>query len=212
MVIGDKIALIGTGGAARDMLCQLADAWKIEGVDYRGRVVFTQPDAIWKPETLMNCPVIAQSEIDIARFHVVIAIGDPQIRAKVLKQLPPETRFATIIHPTAVVSEWVEMGEGTVISAGSVLTCNIKFGKHSQINYKSSVAHDFLAGDFFSTGPGANINGNCTVGHRVYIGSNAALRQGVTVADDVTIGMGSVVLNSITRSGTYAGTPAVRIG
>ena len=135
MVIGDKIALIGTGGAARDILCQLADAWKVKGIDYRGRVVFTEPDKVWESKILMNCPVIPQSEINIGEYHVVIAIGYPQIRAKVLKQLPPLTRFATIIHPSAVVSEWVEMGEGTVISACSVLTCNIKVGIHTQIIY-----------------------------------------------------------------------------
>jgi len=211
MVIGDKIALTGTGGAARDILCHLADTWKSKGIDYRGRVVFSEPDDIWQPRMLMNCEVIPQSQIDVREYHVILAIGAPQIRAKVLAQFPPETRFGTIIHPSAVVSEWVEIGEGSVISAGSVITCNIKMGVHTQINYKSSLAHDFQAGDFFSTGPGANINGNCTVGHRVYIGSNAALRQGVVLTDDVTVGMGAVVLNSISEPGTYAGTPAVRI-
>lgn len=210
MVIGDQIALIGAGGAAKDILCQLADAWKVKGINYRGRVVFTEPDSIWQKRTLMNCPVIAQSDFDPINYHAIIAIGDSQTRSRVFPQLPSNTRYGTIIHPSAVVSEWVEMGEGAVVSMGSVLTALIKIGDHCQINYHTSIGHDFTGGHFFSTGPGANINGNCQAGDRVYIGSNAALRQGVSIGDDVTIGMGAVVLNSIPNAGVYAGIPAVR--
>lgn len=211
MVVGEKIALIGAGGAAHDILCQLVDAWKAEGIDYRGRVLFTEPDSVCKPRTIMNCEVVPQSEFNPLTHHAIIAIGDSSVRQKVFYQLPNETRYATIIHPSVIMSEWVEIGEGSVISALSILTCNIKIGKHAQINYKSSIAHDFVAGDFFSTAPGASINGNTKVGNRVYIGSNASIRQGVTLVDDVVIGMGSVVLNDITRSGSYARIPAVRL-
>lgn len=211
MVIGDKIALIGSGGAAHDILCQLIDAWKAEGIDYRGRVVFTEQDDLWQEKEVMNCPVIRQSDFNPATHYAIIAIGSSSVRQRVFYQLPNETRYATIIHPSVVMSDWVEIGEGSVISAHSVLTCNIKIGKHAQINYKSSIAHDFVAGDFFSTAPGASINGNIKVGNRVYIGSNASIRQGVTLVDDVVIGMGSVVLNSITKSGSYARIPAVRL-
>ena len=211
MVVGDKIALIGAGGAAQDILCQLIDAWKAEGIDYRGRVLFTERDEVYKPGTIMNCPVIPQSEFNPLTHYAIIAIGDSSVRQKVFYQLPDNTRYATIIHPTVVMSEWVEIGEGSVISALSILTCNIKIGKHAQINYKSSIAHDFEAGDFFSTAPGASINGNSKVGNRVYVGSNASIRQGVTLTDDIVIGMGSVVLNDLTKSGSYARVPAVRL-
>jgi len=212
MVIGDKIALIGAGGAARDILCQLADAWQKEGKDYKGHVVFTEPDSVHRPRMLMNCPVIAQSAFNPETHHAVLAIGNPSDRAKVLEQLPPQTRFGTIIHPSCIISEWVEIGPGAAVSAGCILTCNIRTGAHCHLNYNTTIAHDFVAGDFFTTAPSASVNGNCTAGNRVYIGSHAALRQGVSLADDVVIGMGAMVLNSISKPGTYAGIPAVRIG
>jgi sugar O-acyltransferase (sialic acid O-acetyltransferase NeuD family) len=212
MVTGEKIALIGAGGAARDILCQLADAWKQEGKDYRGHVVFTEPDQIHQPRMLMNCPVIAQSAFDPSVYQAVLAMGNPADRASVLTELPPETRFGTIIHPSCIISEWVEIGPGAAISAGCILTCNIRIGAHCHLNYNTTIAHDFVAGDFFTTAPSASVNGNCSAGNRVYIGSQAALRQGVSLADDVIIGMGSIVLNSISKPGTYAGVPAVKIG
>lgn len=212
MVIGDKIALIGSGGAARDIFCQLVDAWKKEGKNYLGNVLFTEPDEIHIPRILMNCQVIAQSEFNPETHHAILAIGDSKTRAKVFDQLPDETRFGTVIHPNCIFSEWVEIGPGAAISAGCILTCNIKIGAHCQLNYNTTIGHDFKAGDFFSTAPSANINGNVTVGARVYIGSNAALRQGIILPDDVVIGMGAVVLNSIEQPGIYAGIPAVKIG
>jgi sugar O-acyltransferase (sialic acid O-acetyltransferase NeuD family) len=212
MVIGEKIALIGAGGAARDILCQLIDAWKPKGIDYRNRVIFTESDKDHIPREQMNCKVIAQSELLVDQYHLILAIGDSKTRSLVFKQLPGNVQFGTIIHPSCIISEWVEIGKGTVISAGSILTCNIKIGDHSHINYGTTIGHDVQTESFFSTAPGANINGNVSIGKRVYIGSNAAVRQGATICDDVTIGMGAVVLNSIAKSGTYAGIPAVKIG
>jgi sugar O-acyltransferase (sialic acid O-acetyltransferase NeuD family) len=158
----------------------------------------------------MDCPVMAQSEFNPETHFAILAIGDSQTRAMAFRQLPDSTRFGTIIHPSCILSEWVEIGPGSVISAGSVLTCNIKIGAHAQLNYHTTIGHDFMAGDFFSTAPGANINGNCTVGDRVYIGSNAALKQGVSIVSDVTIGMGATVVKSIDSPGTYMGIPAKR--
>jgi len=208
----EKIALIGSGGAARDILCQIIDFWNSVGKNYRDKVVFTESDDKYQPRQIMNCEVIPQSGFDPGNYLAILAVGDSQTRSELLRQLPVETQFASIIHPSCIISDWVEIGEGAVVSAGVILTCNIKIGKHAHINYGATISHDFVGGDFFSISPGANANGNCNVGNRVYIGSNAALRQGVNIIDDVTIGMGSVVLNSITKPGTYAGVPAVRIG
>jgi acetyltransferase-like isoleucine patch superfamily enzyme len=48
------------------------------------------------------------------------------------------------------------------------------------------------------------------IGQRVAIGSNATILP-VTIADDVTIGAGTVVTKDITEAGIYAGNPARRL-
>lgn len=49
------------------------------------------------------------------------------------------------------------------------------------------------------------------MGQRVLIGAGAVVLPGVTIADDVTIGAGSVVPDNIVEPGTYVGMPARRI-
>ena len=66
-------------------------------------------------------------------------------------------------------------------------------------------------GDFFTTAPSANISGNCNFGDCVYFGTNSAVRQGVKICDNVTIGMGGVVVKDITEEGVYIGNPLKKL-
>ena len=59
--------------------------------------------------------------------------------------------------------------------------------------------------------PGARINGSSCIGHSVYVGSNATLRQGINVCSSALIGMGAVVVKDITEKGVYIGNPAVKM-
>jgi acetyltransferase-like isoleucine patch superfamily enzyme len=40
---------------------------------------------------------------------------------------------------------------------------------------------------------------------------SSAIRDGISVVDDVVVGMGAIVIRSIKRSGTYFGNPARRV-
>ena len=42
----------------------------------------------------------------------------------------------------------------------------------------------------------------------MFIGTGSLIRDGITIADDVIIGMGSVVTKDLTKSGIYFGNPA----
>jgi hypothetical protein len=73
----------------------------------------------------MGVDVIPQSKFDPALYKVVVAVGDPSSRKRVVDSLPTQTTYTSIIHPSVVISEWVEIGEGSIITAGTILTCNI---------------------------------------------------------------------------------------
>ena len=72
----------------------------------------------------------------------------------------------------------------------------------------TTVGHDCIIGDFFTTAPAVNISGSCKFGDNVYVGTNASVKNGITICDDVTIGMGGVVVKDILKPGTYIGNPA----
>lgn len=53
-----------------------------------------------------------------------------------------------------------------------------------------------------------DVGGDIIIGNNVYIGANAVIRYGVTIADNVVVGAGSIVVKDLLKPGVYAGNPA----
>jgi sugar O-acyltransferase (sialic acid O-acetyltransferase NeuD family) len=203
----DTLAIFGTGGFAREVACLVHDLGRGASI-----VAFHEPDDVHRSRTILGVPVLPQSAFDPHRHRASVAIGSPEIREKVVGELPRDTVFETLIHPSVVMSQWVEVGAGSILCAGSVLTCQITLGRHCHLNLNTTVGHDCTFGDFCTVAPGVNISGNCTIGSRVDLGTQSALKQQVRIADDVVVGMGAVVVRDLVEPGTYVGVPAKRVG
>ena len=206
-MMSEAVAIFGTGGFAREVACVLHDLGRGDRI-----VAFHEPDEVFEARGLLGVPVQPQSAFDPSRHRAVIGIGNPKIREKVARELPRETIFETLVHPTAVMSQWVDVGVGSVICAGVVLTCQIEIGMHCHLNLNTTVGHDCTFGDFCTVAPGTNISGNVDFGKRVDVGTQAAFRQHLRVCDDAVIGMGAVVVRDIVEPGTYVGIPAKKVG
>ncbi|WP_395341848.1 acetyltransferase [Ningiella sp. W23] len=207
-----KFCIVGTSGFGRETLTCLIDVMSNTALKIEDAVVFLDEDGSCEESTLMGIPVIKKNEFVPQSFKVVVAIGDPKTRKKVVEALPPETEFTSIVHPSAVISQWVEVGQGSIITAGAVLTCNINIGKHAHINLHTTIGHDCTIGDYFTTAPATNISGNCEFGDYVYLGTNSSVRQGIKICNDVTIGMGGIVVKNIDEEGVYIGNPVSKLG
>ena len=155
--------------------------------------------------------VLSLKEFDPEEYEVIVAVGDSILREKIVKKLPPNTKFFTFIHKSAMMFAPVYIGEGSIICAGVILTCGIKIGKHAHLNICSIIGHNSVAGDYFTTSFGTNISGNCIIGDRVCIGSNSSVRQKIGICSDVIIGLNSGVVKNITDSGVYGGVPVKKI-
>ena len=193
-----KKALIGSGGFAREikhhMNCDLT---------------FFVDDPYWVEGDSNLLPL---SSFNPNEYEVLVAIGNPLDRYNVVNRLPKETKYFSFIHPSAIIlDDSIKIGEGSIICAGSILTTNIKIGKHTHINLQTTIGHDCVIGDFFTTAPGVKISGNCKIGNRVYIGTNVSIREKILICDDVTVGLGSGVVKNILESGTYVGHPIKKI-
>ncbi|MEI6852595.1 MAG: acetyltransferase [Bacteroidota bacterium] len=206
-----KVCIVGTGGFGRETLCCLIDSLAAQNLKAADIACFMVADQDFQEKTVMGIPVIPQSQFEPDKYEVLVGIGDSKTRKKVVEGLPAGTKFTTVIHPNVVMSDWVEIGEGSIITAGTIITCNIKIGKHAQLNLHSTIGHDCVIGDFFTAGPGTNVSGICTFGNNVYFGTNASVKQGISICDDVVIGMGSVVTKNITEPGIYVGSPAKKL-
>jgi UDP-3-O-[3-hydroxymyristoyl] glucosamine N-acyltransferase len=99
-----------------------------------------------------------------------------------------------IIHPTAIISNWVEIGEGSIVGPGAILTTNIKIGDHAIINLGVTIGHDCLISNFFTAEPSVNISGNCKFNECVYLGTNSSVKENISIQNNVIVGMGGVVI------------------
>lgn len=136
----------------------------------------------------------------------VVAIGNAVIRKRISTQI----NTVTLIHPDAVISRRVEIGEGSVIMAGAVINSDAQIGKGCIINTGSSVDHDCIIGDFVHVSVGAHVAGTCHIGEKTWIGAGATISNNVNICSNCMIGAGAVVVKDINEPGTYIGVPAER--
>lgn len=196
-----KKAIIGAGGMGRELYVQMLDNDPYE------EIVFFVDDEY--PHD--NIKILPFSKFDPDIYEVVVAVGNSYDRERMVNASPINTKFFTFIHKSVLIFDNVEIGEGSIVCAGSILTTNIKIGKHAQLNRATNISHDAVIGDFFTTGPGAHVLGNCKIGNCVYMGSLSCIKEKISVCNDVIIGLNSGVVKNIYESGVYIGTPAVKI-
>ena len=181
-----KKALIGFGGHANEVMSQM-------GVKL---TCFVDDEYITK-----NC--LPLSLFNPKEYVVMVCVSNPQHRQDIVSRLPIETKYFTFIHPTALIMNDVEIGEGSFIGAYSILTTNIKLGSHSLLNRSNHIGHDCVIGNYFSAMPGSIVSGNVSIGDRVYLGTNSSIREKLKITNDVTVGLNTGIVKSITDSGIY---------
>jgi sugar O-acyltransferase (sialic acid O-acetyltransferase NeuD family) len=201
-----KLAIVGTGGFAKEVFCLISDL----GLEKKFECFF-EPNfdySIHSNLKLFERPILPISAIDIDLHIITIAISNSKIREEIVNQLPNNIEYITLIHPNVIHSKFINIGIGSIICAGSILTCNINIGRHSHLNLKTTIGHDCDINDYFTSAPNASISGNCKIGKHVYFGTASMIKQGLSIADYVTIGMGAVVTKNISNSGIFIGNPA----
>ena len=189
-----KKVLIGNGGHAREVMAQM-------GV----KLLRFVDDQYVDDDTL---PL---SQFDATKHVAMVAVADSKDRYDIVQRLPKETQFFTFSHPTALLMNDVEIGEGSFIGAYSILTTNVKIEKHAILNRGNHIGHDCKIGNYFSAMPGSIVSGNVTIYDLVYMGNNSSIREKLSIHSLSTIGMNSAVVKHIEIPGTYVGCPAIKI-
>ena len=187
-----KKALIGNGGHAREVQAQMdIELFRFVSDEY------------WKEGDNKLLPL---SKFNPDKYIVMIAVANSKDREDIVKQLPTNTQYFTFIHPTAqLMSDDIIIGEGSFIGANSIITCNVKIGKHAILNRSNHIGHDCIIGDYFSSMPGSIVSGNVNLGNKVYLGTNSSIREKITICDNVIIGLNTGIVKDIKDSGTYVG-------
>lgn len=202
-----KIYIIGAGGFAREVAWLIEDineknpTWKIMGF------IDENEDNIGKElngyKVLGNLEYLNKQE----RAYVTIAIGTGEIRENISSKIEKH-EYPILIHPSVIISKLVNIGKGTIICAGSIVTTNIEIENHVIINLDCTIGHDVNLKNYTTILPSVNISGNVTVGERTMMGTGSAIIQGLNVGRDTIIGAGAIVVKNIPDNCTAVGNPA----
>jgi sugar O-acyltransferase (sialic acid O-acetyltransferase NeuD family) len=142
---------------------------------------------------------------------VVVAIGEPRIRAAVVGRLrgAEQLRFPNLVHPNVSLDATrVELGDGNVITAGVALTCDIEIADFNYLNLNATIGHDVRIGSFNVLNPGANVSGRAVINNEVLVGTGAQLLEGVKIGNGAVVGAGAVVVKDVPEGLTVVGIPA----
>ncbi|WP_047414371.1 acetyltransferase [Cellulophaga sp. Hel_I_12] len=135
----------------------------------------------------------------------IIAIGNNRIRAEIAGFL--KCSFSNAVHTSAIISENVHVGEGTVIYAGAIIQPNTSIGKHVIINTAANVDHDNTIHDFVHISPNATLCGLVEVGTGSHIGAGAVIIPQIKIGEWCVIGAGSVVIHDVPDFAVVVGNP-----
>jgi sugar O-acyltransferase (sialic acid O-acetyltransferase NeuD family) len=136
----------------------------------------------------------------------VIAIGDNRVRKKVAGN--SRHGFIRVIHPSAIVSQRSQVGEGSMVLHRSVIQAQSTIGKHVIINTGAQVDHDCVVGDYAHIAPGVVLCGTVQVGEGTFIGAGAVVTPGIKIGKWCIIGAGAVVIRDLPDYVVAVGNPA----
>lgn len=105
-----------------------------------------------------------------------------------------------------VIEDNVEIGAITTICSGTIKPTIIK--KHAKIDDHVHIAHNCVIGENCIVTACAEISGSCVVGKNSWFAPNTSVINGITIGENVTIGMGAVINKSVQDNAIMVGSPA----
>lgn len=206
--------ILGAGGHARVLIDLLRRAGTLTPV----AALVQDPAATG--DSVLGVPIVgddsALTGFDPARVVVVNGLGsirDTAPRRELfLRCRKLGFRFATLVHPNAIVADGVELGEGTQVLAGAVLNTGVRTGEDSIVNTGAVIEHDCRLGAHVHVASGAVLAGAVTLGDEVHVGAGATVIQGVTIGRRAVIGAGAAVIRDVDAGTVCVGVPARTTG
>src|SRR5690606_34296370 len=194
----EEVYLYGAGGHAK----VIAEILELQGTVVKG--IFDDNENITE---LLDYPALGtfQPERVVDQTPVINSIGNNRIRQKIAENLG--VSFARALHPSALISKRVTIGEGSVVMAGVTVNSEATIGRHVILNTQCSVDHDCRIGDYVHISPQAALAGDVRVGEGTHIGIGASVIQGISIGRWCTIGAGSVIIRDVPDGATVVGNP-----
>ncbi len=200
------IYIIGAGGFGREVLNIYIDLNREDEI-----LGFMEENTNREGKLLNGKPIHDISlleKLDPNNIKLICAIGSP-IRKKIIEYTKKKGfQYDTIIHPSVIKSRWIEVGIGSIICAGNIITSQISIKDFVIINLSCTIGHDVVIGKYTTISPGVHISGKVCIGDGCFIGTGAVIIPNINIGKMSYIGAGAVVTKDIPDNSLAVGIPA----
>lgn len=192
------IILIGGGGHATVLAEMLIET---------GRTILM----VVCPDSIDQNPILSkfehsESDEDVFMFspenvQLVIGVGKMQstsLRHQLIcKFSNAGYKFANVISPSALISDFASVSEGVQILPGVIINAFTHLSDHVIVNSGAIIEHDCHVSQNVHIAPGAVLCGNVIVEFDSIIGPRAVIGQGCCVGAQTLIGAGCNVVRDV---------------
>lgn len=144
-------------------------------------------------------------------YCYAIAIGDNWTRYQVYNQLKHkygELVYPILIHSSATISVFANIGQGTIIMPQAVVGPRTSIGDFCILNTHSSIDHDCLMQNYCSLAPSATTGGNVYIGELSAVLIGAKISHKLNIGNNCIIGANSYLNKNTSNNQVFYGTPA----
>lgn len=191
------VVLLGSGGHARVLIEALRACHRnIRGVltpEYDAGTVFQGLVVLGGDEM--------SEELDPREVELVNGIGSLpgmdlrwRIREKFMQK---GFSFSSVVHPSVVLAEDVELEAGTQIMAGAIVQPGVRVGADTILNTGVVIDHDCRIGSCCHIAPGCTLSGGVKLGRGVHLGAGTTVIQNISIGNGAVVGAGSVIFRDI---------------
>ncbi len=205
----EKVIVVGGGGHAKviiDILCE-STSYIITGI------IVNDPNS----SKVRSYPILGNDSILPDLFNggittAVIGVGgfkDNKARTMLYSMVRLSGfRIISVIHPSAIISKSVKIGEGCVIYPGVTINSDAVIGNNVIISSGATIDHEAIIEDnvLISTGVAVGAYSRIMNGALLALGSNIV--AGITVGRNSLVYAGSVVVRDVDDNTKVSGVPA----
>ncbi len=212
----NKIIILGAGGSGHDII-SIINSINIINKTYE-IIGFLDDNPKLYGKEFLGYKVLG--EIKMLDYYTdvffISSIANPVnriVRQDIYNRIKTQGgRFCSLVHPSAILYDNVEIGDGVVINANCVFGTNVKIGDNVHFGYGCNIAHESIISNHCSFGAGVNLSSSNRIGSDCYIGCGVSSAHDISVCENTLIASGSSIVCDITdNNDTWIGVPVEKL-
>ena len=141
--------------------------------------------------------------------HLAIAVGYKHFEAReaIYREHQGTIPFATLVHPSAWVSEDARLGEGAQIYSMANVETGVVMEPNVAVFNQTSITHEVHVGAHSFLSVGVSMGGGVRIGERSFIGVGANIVNDIRIGSDSVVCGGTFLSASIPDNTCVVGNP-----